>query len=113
MERDSRTAYTIGEKASRERVAAAWAADRPETKMGFRWNRGEAKSSFDGSLAWKTPTEAAAFLRTYGAIAQTEAVVYEMRLPNGWESDVSPDPDPHGAHRLLVDALLVRAVDEG
>lgn len=112
MQEPGRTAYTIGTEASREAVAAAWAAHRPETKMGFRWDRKADKASFE-SLAWKTQAEAAAFLRTYGAIAQTEGAVYELCLPNGWEADVSPEPDPHGAHRLLVDAFLVRAVDEG
>lgn len=101
-----RTAYTVGVEEARERVVAAAAEGRPIVRMGVRTSQDPGACS-DGAIVFLTATGAQNFLDRYGPIASAPSIVYEMLLPDGWATDVTPEPDARGVHRLLRDAILV------
>jgi hypothetical protein len=93
-------AYTIGRTSSYERA--------------FEEVNGLALEKCVGGWVWPTTSEARTFMernkgRDFGFLLEPSAFsVYGLILPNGWDKDVSEQPDESGAHVLLKDVPLVR-----
>lgn len=98
-------AYTIGNRKSYD---LSFQRGEPLVKTGRRRDEFPA---YEGGWVWRTREAAEAF------IAATplgfEPKVYGLRLPNGWDQDVSQQPDRlDGVHRLLNDAPLFLLEEE-
>jgi hypothetical protein len=105
------TAYTVGATKSYDQSLAE---EPPEKccKLGrhLEWDR-----PYEGGWIFRTREEAQAFLDS-GRISEVSDLtpperfsVYGILLPNGWDTDVSPEQHPSdGVHRLLVDAPFVK-----
>lgn len=97
-------AFTIGNRKSYDENLSR---PGPVKKLG----RDESED-YPGGWVWKTREEAQEFLDRMGGVPAGDGNVYEgavygLILPNGWDSDVSPEPGDDGIHNLLVDAILI------
>ncbi len=93
-------AFTIGNRSSYDRALT----EGPVSKLGR-------SADYEGGWVWRTSEEAQAFIDKQGAALGFLASVYELKLPSGWDKDVSQEPSPDdGVHRLLHDALITNRV---
>ncbi len=102
------SAFTVGRTTSYEETLGQPNAK----KLGLRldWD-----PPYHGGWVWRTKEEAQKFLDS-GRIEEVSDLkdpatfsVYGLLLPNGWDTDVSKEPDPSdGVYRLLNDATYVK-----
>lgn len=99
--------YTLGWAQGYDSALAAATEEDPLVTVG----RNE---EYEGGWIFETWTDAVLFLisddfaERFPDRDTQEFSVYEIRLPNGWAEDVSPEPhESDGVHRLLVDAPIV------
>jgi len=100
-----KTAYTIGFTKSYDQ---ALANEKNVRKCGMR-------DDYPGGWVWKSFEEADNFRLNAIPIVEPEWVpeessVYEIKLPNGFNQDISPTPGEDGVHNLINDALIIRKV---
>ena len=98
----SSVAYTIGAEKSYDR---ALTEDSPVSKLGVR---PDDDPPYGGGWVWRTAEDARAFIASQKVPLWFTPAVYELRLPTGWDVDVSKDVEEDGVHRLLNDAIIVR-----
>lgn len=102
-ERAGAQAFTVGFAALYDRYVAD--SEHPR-KLGQR-------DGYPGGWVWSSAQDAREFLgsetlaREFPDDDPAGFAVYELRLPTGWEADVTPEPDRNGVHHLLTDALIV------
>ena len=105
----SERCFTIGHTVGYDK---ALATEPIVTKIGRR-------DGYEGGSVWRTVEEAFALLdRPSGTFtidgkprAAKDFSVYEVELPNGWESDtVNDGVDPWGCANILVDARVTSKV---
>lgn len=63
---------------------------------------------YDGGWVWRTREEAQAFIDSKKEGVDDSYKVYGLSLPNGWATDVSPEPAADGIRRLLTDSPLLQ-----
>lgn len=104
-----KTCYTIGRTTSYDE---ALLYPQGVHKLGAYEPTSEEPEGYKGGWVFKTIQEALELKKTIHKFDWNpeEFSVYELKLPNNWEQDVSKDPDEDGVHHLLVDALIVRKV---
>lgn len=103
-------AYTIG--AERAYDEALLDVVEPPKKLGKR-------DGYDGGWVWRAAAAARAFIGSPQfnvAFGDRDHVplsaVYELELPATWEASVSVRPSADGVHRLVLDAKIVRKVND-
>lgn len=107
----TQTAYTLGSKHGYDqslRVAARTGI--PSRKLGQRLDE---EPPYQGGWIFVDKYDANAFRyssgfeRAFPDRHPAEFAVYELALPNGIDTDFSPEPFEDGVHRLLNDAVIV------
>lgn len=92
----SANAYTIGNREG---------YDHALEERGYLEKIGREDDGYLGGWVWRTVDEAQAFIAN--STLPFKAQVYGLVLPNGWEQDVSAEPEADGVHRLQVNAQIV------
>jgi len=111
-------AYTIGRTSSYDIAIKEPGGTK---KLGRRdVSPDDPNESYEGGWVWRTWKDADNFRANLMSIEIPEWIprdfsVYKLELPTSWDVDVSPDPiikskTACGAHYLLHDAKIVRAV---
>ncbi len=90
--------FTIGNRKSYDRDISEGSV----LKTGCRPNW---DPPYEGGWVWRTKEAAESFIASN--VFKFEAKVYGLKLPSGWEQDVSAEPNSlDGVHRLINDAEL-------
>lgn len=107
-------AYTIGntkiydQGLAEQNYVLGWAEPGSLMKIGVRLKD---IPSYPGGAIWRTPEEAAQYIKKKGDTLGFKASVYEVQLPTDWETDVSSELGESGeSHHLLNDAIILRKV---
>jgi len=94
-------AYTIGNHLNYDPL---FTGDTHPSKVGRT-------EDYGGGWVWHSREAAQTFIDSTDP--PFPAKVYGLLLPQGWDYDVSPEPDPDdGVHRLLTDAPLVQLPEQ-
>lgn len=94
------TAYTIGFSEAYD----SYLLENPDNvkKLGER-------QDYEGGYVWLEILEAKKFLET--SSLQDKFSIYELKLPNGKEMDISKEPSKtDGVHRLINDSLIIKKI---